>query len=186
MSFDALLSILFILLFVVGPLLRRLGGGRQAPEPPRPGRRPNQAPPGAEEAEQSDGALGRRLEEARRRVLEAMGEEGGPVAGESSSPERQAQQRDSLDWQETYVPAQPFLTASQPALRRRKATTPDRTETVRTERRRDVRQPARLRRGRQPALDRSGIVSGVMWHEILSEPVSRRGSRRLSSRLRSR
>jgi hypothetical protein len=181
MSFDALLTIVFILLFVVGPLVRRLGGGGRQQRPPtgRPAPdRPTQAAPAEEE-----GPLARRLEEARRRVQEAMSEREPP----RRTPEEAARPTGRrLDWQPAPVQVPSFIPAQRPPIRKRSPTTEPGASALPSERRPTDRQAAKLPVGRKPALNRDGIVNGVIWHEILSEPVSRRGIRRQTSRLRSR
>lgn len=196
MSFDALLSLLFILLFVVGPLLRRISGSKQKP-PPTTGRRPPppvQTESGGERAE-GGGPLESRLEEARRRVLEAMGDpesSRGEAGGQMATPSSQPPPERELDWQASAKPVQPFLLTREQAERQREAAAarvvgPAPAETdVTTRRRRRERQPIKMRSGRLPALDRNGVLGGMIWHEILSEPVSERGTRRAKSRLRSR
>jgi hypothetical protein len=189
MSLDALLTLVFILFFVVGPLLRRFTGQQQQP-PGRPGRPPAQ-PTGGTPGE-GEGPLARRLEEARRRVLEALGEEetrGGvaPAPPTRSSTAAIPSSSRTLDWQQAAKPVRPFIerqgvrTAARPS-----AAKPAEGGALPPVRRHPSTQTAKLRPGRLPALDERGIVNGVIWHEILSEPVSRRGIRRQSSRLRSR
>ncbi|CAN5697969.1 hypothetical protein BH23DEI1_BH23DEI1_02360 [soil metagenome] len=95
MSFDDLFALLIVVVFIGLPLLNRLRGGAQPPGAPprapgrpgdpRTGRAPGGAPPGrtaeGDDGERDDRApmdeLSRRLEEARRRVREAMGEDQG-------------------------------------------------------------------------------------------------------------
>jgi hypothetical protein len=180
MSFDALLTIVFILLFVVGPLVRRLGGGGRQQRPPTGGP-PTARPPQGPRAEE-DGPLARRLEEARRRVQEAMGEREPPRRPLEEPPRPAARQ---LDWQPAPVQVPSFIPAAGP-VRKRPATAEAPAVSLPSERRLPERQTAKLPVGRRPALNRNGIVNGVIWHEILSEPVSRRGIRRQTSRLRSR
>ncbi len=248
------MTLLFILLFVLGPLLRQLGGGQQQegrpgkpgpgsprqPGDPDPGPRevreaPPQRPvrpaqqgptqqtpapqrpaqPGTVRSERSDagsGSLQERLEEARRRVLEAMGEE--PAAGSGrtaparpapsgtpqggrrtvATPTTSSAPRQDLDWQDVVSPAQSFLptpdaAAREAARREREEQARKRREQaarVRQKQRTSPARTARLPNERIPALGREGILNGIIWHEMLSPPVSKRGDRRTGSRLRSR
>ncbi|MEX2542617.1 MAG: hypothetical protein WD314_12450 [Trueperaceae bacterium] len=189
MSFDALLSIIFILFFVVGPLLRRFSGRGQSTRQP-PQRRPQagqEARPPREATAEGEGPLSRRLEEARRRVQEAMGDQVEPhlESKRSAADSRSTASTRELDWQASAKVVPAFLTPTARPASRRKADTAAESAALRKDRSR-VRQPAKLRLGRRPALDDNGILNGVIWHEILSEPVSRRGTRRQPSRLRSR
>ena len=212
MSFDLLATILFILFFVVGPLLRRAGGQRRQP-PGRGGRKSNTRsteraglPPEAAGSDEA-GPLSKRLEEARRRVLEAMGESeeqtrgsttaqqgkstvsGMPSPAAASAKAAVDSARDKsrkLDWQASPEAVKPFIA---PRARPRDRTTGDDSPAVvklRSKRRTSARPTAKIRDERRPALDEDGIINGMIWHEILSDPVSKRGTRRQTSRLRSR
>jgi hypothetical protein len=183
MSFDALLTIIFILFFVIGPLLRRMSGGGQPQRRTPPGR-PSSGRPAADSRSEPEGPLSRRLEEARRRVQEAMGEH---EAGPSEARRRPAgQPARELDWQPAPTPLPASIPAERQPPQQRAAATQPVSPTLSAERRRQARPPAKLRLGRRPSTSKDGIVNGVIWHEILSEPVSRRGIRRQTSRLRSR
>jgi hypothetical protein len=188
MSLDNLLTLVFILFFVVGPLLRRFSG--QQNKPPT---RPSSAPPirpdakrAGDAAGQAEGPLAKRLEEARRRVLEALGEEE-PRREQVPTPTRTTADVRTLDWQASarHVPA--FI--KRPEVRTGRKTAPAAPVTVSEQlpsvRRHSPASTATLRSGMLPELDKTGIINGIIWHEILSEPVSRRGIRRLSSRHRS-
>lgn len=189
MSFDALLSIVFILFFVVGPLLRRFSGRGQSTRQP-PAKRPprgqdERTAPGADT--DSDSPMSRRLEEARRRVQEAMGEGAESQRQDQRSPadSRPASSPRELDWQASAKVVPAFLDTPARPPSRRKANAAKAAPALRTDRS-EAKRPAKLRHRRRPALDDDGILNGVIWHEILSEPVSRRGTRRQPSRLRSR
>lgn len=209
MSFDLLATILFLLFFVVGPLLRRAGGQRR--QPPGGGGRPSgrqsaeragppQEPAGSDEG----GPLSRRLEEARRRVLEAMGESeqqtrgsttghqgGRPVSAPlvpatKAAVDSASGKSPKLDWQASAKAVEPFI-APRPRPRHRTSADDGPAVTkLSAKRRTSARPAAKIRVERRPALDEDGIINGMIWHEILSEPVSRRGTRRVRSRLRSR
>ncbi|HEX7004674.1 MAG TPA: hypothetical protein VF168_10880 [Trueperaceae bacterium] len=203
MSFDLLTTILFILLFVVGPLLQRRGQRRR---PPGGGAdRPQAGPPTPRTDAGTEGPLSKRLEEARRRVLEAMGED----TGEATRPAPRQQprqpeldwqgrvdwqkdqqvdwQQKGVSWQEVVTPEQTFIAAPP----KRSSLRSDTGEVIsapplRTMRRRRSRPTARLAVGRGFGLTPDAILSGIIWHEILGEPVSKRGIRRGQSRHRSR
>jgi hypothetical protein len=190
MSLDNLLTLVFILFFVVGPLLRRFSGQQRKPpmgRPSAPPARPDATRAG-EAAGQAEGPLARRLEEARRRVLEALGEEE-PRTEQVPTPARTPADVRTLDWQASprYVPA--FIKGQEVRVRTGRKAAPATPDTVSEQlpsvRRRSTASAARLRSGMLPELDKIGIINGIIWHEILSEPVSRRGIRRLSSRHRS-
>lgn len=190
MTFDALLTIVFILFFVVGPLLRRLGGGQQPPQE-RGGQGSPRPRPEAQEAGEVEGPLARRLEEARKRVLEAMGE--GDQPGPESTPEPPRQQpaprppkrQPELDWQSVSGPTESFIQRRERKVRSEKPAV-TRGQGALRKTRDAARAPARLRAERGFAIHRRGIVNGMIWHEILGEPVAKRGTRRQTSRLRSR
>lgn len=237
MSFDALLTLVFILLFVVGPLVQRMSkGGRQqqggdrpapprAPEAPRRQWTEQQSPEGEADA-RPDSPLAERLEEARRRVQDAMGEDrrgrartreesrtgtygpgdygdGGKLADGRDRPALDWQQTASqarsgaagsqqpdLDWQKVVMPEESFMGGRQ-RERPERVEPADDVPTVTRGRVRSERldrdgETARLSLGRRIALEPRGVLHGLMWHEILSEPVSKRGTRRQTSRLRSR
>jgi hypothetical protein len=90
LSFDDLFSLLILVIFIGIPLLNRMrGSGRPTPPPGRPmgapqpgqgrpvaGPGPTAAGPRPTDGEDDGDEFFRRLEEARRRVREAMGESG--------------------------------------------------------------------------------------------------------------
>ena len=204
MNFDLLATIFFILLFVVGPLLQRGQRGQQRRPPPgrgtRPGGREAGAPPPRPDADR-EGPLSERLEEARRRVLEAMGEQPRSEAptqpqpaprGAPSRPDLDWQrgvdwQQKGVEWQEVVKPVESFMTSRQQrsSLRGESGQVIS-APPLRTERRRKPRRTAKLAVGQGFGTSGDAILNGIIWHEILSEPVSRRGNRRQPSRLRSR
>jgi hypothetical protein len=86
MILDPLTLLLFIL-FIVVPLINGLLRGQQRPPGRQPGQPPTRPRPGAPDAKADtsggDDTFAKRLEEARRRVREAMGEEVGPAEAPS-------------------------------------------------------------------------------------------------------
>ena len=216
MSFDLIATILFVLLFVVGPLLQRRGrdAGQGRPQGrgqgggPGRGQAPGQEgkpPPPADTrastrqgelprtgADEAEGPLSQRLEEARRRVLEAMGEQ--QESGRQKTAQARPQQRQELDWQdpalnwqEVVKPVDSFIARpAKPSTLRGASGEVISAPPLRTERRRKARPPAKLAVGSAFGTSAESIMNGFIWHEILSEPVSKRGTRRQPSRLRSR
>lgn len=215
MNFDLIATILFILFFVVGPLLQRRGRGqgrRGSPPPSQPGRssRPSSGPSSrpqsttSSDAGDGGGPLSERLEEARRRVLEAMGEQQPRSRNEPSPPAQPSPatsqrpgvdwqkrgldwQDPSVNWQEVVKPVESFMT-TRPKANSLRGESGEYISAppLRTERRRAARRPAKLSVGRGFGTGGDAIFNGIIWHEILSEPVSRRGNRRVQSRHRSR
>lgn len=210
MSFDDLIGLFIFLLFVGVPLVNRLRRSRRGPGP-QPQRRPQRppqttipqpaSPPATVQGEsESDDPITRRLEEARRRVEAARrSTAGGQTAPQPSRP-----------------PAVPPPAAPPPAIPRlgrpagpipepfmprfvpppAAAPPAARTAMVQTQPLEVVRKRARARARIDKAAKRhSGvlkfgsddIVRGILWHQILSEPVAfeHLKRRRTPSQLRS-
>lgn len=180
MSFDDLFGLLVFALFVGVPVLNRVFGRRGGSAAPsrRPGRPTPQAPrretprPLAGDASRpapagTDDDLQRRLEEARRRVRETLAgrdaEGTAPEAPPAVPPHRPPPPRPE-------PVARPQPQRSAPRVRPERRPTPARA--------------ARLKRDAVLGLGPDDIMAGLIWHEVLSDPPSKRRIRRPSSRRR--
>src|SRR5690625_57889 len=183
MSFEAIISLILFLLFVIVPAFS--GKGKEGEKPQTPGRpkprtggeadrrsRPAQtAQPSARSSAAStdDDSLERRLREARRRIEEAMGETHTELPPQPAAPAPARAER-------------PRPLTSRPARQPRKGvdTGPQVTTQTGSQSYTGRRRPVSAGQ----LLSVEGLHNGLIWHQILSEPPHRRGRRRIS-RLRS-
>lgn len=201
MSLDTLISILVFILFIGLPLLNRLRrGGRsrtarrtaRPPEPPRPLTQPAPATP--VQVDEGD-PVAQRLEEARRRVQEALGQQPAASQTPSQTPSQAPSQAPAQGPTSAPIPPQPVAGSlfgspapldwqsgpeAQPSFIPR---TPSKAlEIIRIPRR--TRSAARGQLGEEEErgerqTDRSvidfeatDIIAGIVWHQILAEPKS--------------
>ncbi|MDQ3458182.1 MAG: hypothetical protein M3498_02580 [Deinococcota bacterium] len=207
-----LLTILIIIFFVIGPIINSLlrrSQGQQPPTRPQPRQQPPTAPTTGPEASvpapelEARGApksdFERRLEEARRRVQEAMTPEGRAPEGrapEGRVPEGRGRGQAGLpDKQETAAPrqggerrpreARRVPTEARPARQARpQAPEVEVAVTLRDARTTARPQPAPYSRkdGRRAAyrgawaihLDPDSLREAIVWREILDKPLSKR------------
>ena len=214
MSFNDLIGLFIFLLFVAVPLLNRLlrrQRSQPGQQPTRPGTTFGQ-PPSAQDPTpagefEEDDPIGRRLEEARRRV----------EAARSNAASTAAPQQPQLQIPQPSAPP-PLMSAPRPVApdlgrASRPAPAPVRTpfapqfgarvaaapapstqsrplmprRKVRKARRRS-QDPSETRHASPLLFDADQIVRGILWHQILSEPVAfdHLERRRTSSQRRSR
>lgn len=198
MSLDSLISLL-ILIFLIGlPLLSRLSrrGGRSPSAPSRPpspprvmGKRQQEIP----QQQPADEDFLRRLEEARRRVQEAMNQSG---RTEVQPPQRSGQTQTPPSPPPPVpsaapagpirlpaplqVPPGPLLQTSVPPPAEREV--PEGRSDLPIRR---VRRAAGQRnegRDRQISTDRQDIINGIIWKQILDRPPWERRGRTPSPR----
>jgi hypothetical protein len=184
--FTLLLIILFVVLPLLNSLTRRQQPGQRPPGSPEPDpESPPQAttspaqPPSAEEE------LARRIEEARRRVQEALG--GEPAAKprpEPPKPRPTPPVRREVRSLETLEPTSRVSLESLGAPQR-KAVSLESLEPLTRPTLREAKPLALQRLGtqKQPTssplgFDRSSLIGGIIWREILDKPPSKRRSRR--------
>ncbi len=193
MSLDTLISILVFILFIGLPLLNRLRrGGRsrtarrttRPPEPPRPLTQPAPATP--VQVDEGD-PVAQRLEEARRRVQEALGQQPAtsqapsqaPAQGPTSAPIPPQPVAGSLfgspaplDWQSgpealpSFIPRTPSKALEITRLPRRTRSTA--RGQLGEEEERGERQTDRS----VIDFEATDIIAGIVWHQILAEPKS--------------
>lgn len=207
MSFDPL-TIILLLLFVVGPLLGRLFRGKspQGPPPkmPRPGQTPTtptrkQSPETAStanrETSSNGGAFEKRLEQARRRVQAAM-DGTTSAASEAKVPQTPSTPRPTPNAgrfgdKNVYERRLPNQNSAELSRKRRQ----ERQASERAKTRDPVTLPVQRHRPQKPAklagshsrgpllqFDRHSISQGIIWHQILSDPLVKRKARRKPSR----
>jgi hypothetical protein len=195
-NFNLLISILLFVFFIVVPLLSRLQGRRRPQTRSRPARptipaqRNQDQTSVLQQGSDMDDSFLKRLEEARRRVQEAL--DTGEGDRTSSQPEMSPTPRETGGGSEPTTAAQPFLPAQSPkatsALAPAQAVAPSmrRTSLRRTK---ALESPMAKRsppNGVISVRSRS-IVQGLIWHMILSEPLGKTDTdRRLVSQPRSR
>lgn len=198
MSLDSLISLLILIFFIGLPLLSRLSrrGGRSPSVPSRPpshprvmGKRQREIP----QQQPADEDFLRRLEEARRRVQEAMNQSG---RTEAQPPQRSGQTQtppsppppvpSAAPAGPIRIPA-PLQVPSGPLLR---TSVPPSAEREGPERRSDppIRRIRRATgqgnkgRDRQISTDRQDIINGIIWKQILDRPPWERRGRTPSPR----
>ena len=194
------LTIILLVIFVVLPLVNGLlKGQQQQPQRPRtPGtpqtpqaRRPGTARPTVAGPSAGDDEFARRLEEARRRVQDAMGADttvrrdptaslpeerplGGPPAPrrdtEFQDPVRRPPSPAAFDHPGTRIRAQQDVKTA-PPLRVQRGSS---------------QKPAKLSQESLLRFDTDAVFRGVLWHQILSEPRSKKPLGRNQLRQRSR
>ncbi len=177
MNFDILISILLFVFFIVVPLLSRLQGRRQPPTRSRPVRptTPAQVDQDRASVPQQSGDLDdsflKRLEEARRRVQEALDADSVP-----SEPRQKASPppQDTVVSPEPATTAHPFLPARTPS--KTPVAVPTRVVNRADMWRTDEVQPPVARRSLSSgviSVKGRSIVQGLIWHMILSEPLGK-------------
>lgn len=198
MSLDSLISLLILIFFIGLPLLSRLSrrGGRSPSAPSRPpshprvmGKRQREIP----QQQPADEDFLRRLEEARRRVQEAMNQSG---RTEAQPPQRSGQTQapppspppvpSAAPAGPTRIPA-PLQVPSGPLLQ---TSVPSPAESEVPEGRSDlpIRRIRRAAgqgnegRNRQISADRQDIINGIIWKQILDRPPWERRGRTPSPR----
>ena len=194
-NLDSLISLLIFIIFIGLPLLNRLSRSRRGSAPPRrppgPPGQPGRTPPtlGAPDAEtrppaEMDETFARRLEEARRRVQDAMG-------GPGSGPSAQTPAGTGSQGQATTAPvpvpppaAAPFIPAATrpetPPERRELETGTGIRRSQPLERTRRGKRSARETRDRLLSVAKRDILSGIIWKQILEEPAHQRRRRQIS------
>ena len=191
MSLDDLIGLLVFLVFIGGPVLNGLLKRRNGSpaEPDRiPGRERRPAAPAVEQevprradadVSGAEDDLQRRLEEARRRVRETLVGRDAEGTAPTRSPDRPP----------APSPTPPPLApprrapAPEPASLPRTQFRPN-PAPLRPERRPPPARRARLGRDALLGLAPDDILAGLIWHEVLSDPPSKRRIRRPSSRRR--
>lgn len=190
MSFELLIWLAVIIVSVVAPLLKE----RNRPSaPPRqqPGRRPPAQPGGREAAAGGSDELTRKMEEARRRIEQALsGTEPAaprpaprPAAPPAGTPQQVARRATPLPRRPDMAAASARAAAERTRLLRERSAAELQVTKL------PKRQTYTGARGSVTAgslLGRDSILRGLIWHQILSEPPHRRSFRRQQSRLRSR
>jgi hypothetical protein len=202
MSFDDLIGLLIFLLFVGVPLfnrIRRRGSRRPQQGPARP-QAPNRAPGAPVPTEgrapaplDTDDPIGRRLEEARRRVEAARGsapQTGAPAAGAPAASGGSVArglatppppQQPSAP--PPFVPPTVFVDAPvPPPLPTLERSVVAASAPMRVERRTKRKRPSQsaeiattMQSDELMRLRPDDIVRGILWHQILSEPVALKG-----------
>lgn len=209
MSIDDLITLLLVILFVGAPLARRIlgrrgsqpsgGAGEEQGDPrgdvkgerpearaerrPQEQRRPQE--PGTARADRTEtpargdradpsSDFERRIAEARRRVQQAMGDQG----ANATDRDRALDEPKPLFAPREAIPQ--ALLGREGVREPRKKTPP-----LQVVKRRRGRAATRLTGGRGVvSMHPHDILQGIVWHQILSEPVSKRTSRRKPSRVR--
>src|SRR5690625_1490734 len=180
MSFELLIWLVVIVVSLVAPLLKerkRPGTQGRPARPPEP--RPGAAGPAETrhaELQDPEDDLMRRIEEARRRILEATGqqpEQRPPAAKPAARPPE--------------LPLASSKSAQAAAERTRRLREGSSAELQVTKlAKRETYTDGRGRLSGSALLSQKGVLNGLVWHQILSEPPYRRAGRRPQSRLRSR
>lgn len=188
------LTLLLIIVFVVLPLInsltRRQQPGQRPPGSPEPD--PDPPPQATTRPEPPSGPeeeLVRRIEEARRRVQQALGAEPAPPQPMPAPPKPPAVPRKSISL-ETREPLRP-TTRQAASLETLEPLRPTRREAASLEKLdpwspiiREAAPPEiqrRAKRHSQPrvlSFDRLSLVRGVIWREIFNKPLAKRRSRR--------
>lgn len=209
MSLDDLITLVLIALFVGFPLLQRFlrsGSGPQQPGDKTGTNRPDRdagaetrsggpadveqargegsgGPTSARTSEASDGAseLERRIEEARKRVQQARQGKSASARPAGAAPPSQAEasSRPLIREREAQraTPQAGFLGREGTP---RKA--PKKAPPMQVSKRKRAGTASKISKGRVVSLEPDDIFRGIVWHQILSEPVSARKRRRKSSR----
>lgn len=205
---DPLTIILFVI-FVVLPIINSLVKGRQQPQHPQrptaPGRqvqRPSAPGPSPAGPARNDDDFTRRLEEARRRVQEAMASDTTSRAPEERPTVYQPPPARDAEFQEAgrYMPPtrspapapspMTFGTGAQETFSRPRDRAGSQQDLV-------TAPPLRVQRSSSPKsakitqesllrFDTADVYRGILWHQILSEPRSKKPIGRNRSRPRSR
>lgn len=195
-----LFDLIIILLFIVAPVLSAIFRRRQSPpQAQRPGdpapaesaSAPSEASASRNQASsqagtsqstsRAGGGFDQRLEQARQRVREAMGE-AAPSA--SLDDAREAQRRMAAEAARSQNEAARLQQQSRQRLgieNPSKVKKPPSQPVARA--RPDGAKTAKLRRGLL-SLEPEALQHGILWHEILSEPLAKRKSWRRPFRLR--
>ena len=193
MSLDSLISLLILIFFIGLPLLNRLRrrGGRSPSVSLRPPSHPRMMGQGQREIPQqqpADEDFLRRLEEARRRVQEAMNQSG---RTEASPPQRSGQTQTppsppAAPAGPTRIPA-PLQAPSGPLLQTlvpppAQREVPEGRSDLTTRRVRRATGQSNKGRNRQISADRQDIINGIIWKQILDRPPWERRGRAPSPR----
>ncbi|MBS3966065.1 MAG: hypothetical protein KGZ60_02255 [Truepera sp.] len=183
------LTLLLLIVFVVLPLINRLTRRQQpgqrppgSPEPdPEP---PPQATTRPAQPASAEEELVRRIEEAQRRVQQVLGGEPAPRPRPEPPKPRPAPpvRRQVTGSLETLEPAS-RISLESPGAPRRQAVSLESLEPLTRPGVREAKPLALRRRGKQPTssplgFDRSSLIGGIIWREILDKPPSKRRSRR--------
>lgn len=180
MSFELLIWLAVIIVSLVAPLLKeRKRPGPEGRQGRPPGPRPGTAAPAetrhAELQDPEDDLL-RRIEEARRRILEATGQQ--PEQRQPAAPPAARRPEPPL------ASTKSTQAAAERTRRLREGSSAGLQVTKLAKR--ETYTDARGRLSGSALLSRKGVLNGLVWHQILSEPPYRRAGRRPQSRLRSR
>lgn len=193
MSFDALLSLLAVIFFIVLPLISNANKRRAQGSKPKPPPGPAQSPQPPAAGEPPSGWLAR-LEEARQRVEAEF--EAGSASTEARTTTATAVPRPVPTARP--MPAVPQArtdrTPPVPRVRPQRAARADASPAF-AERSDDLQitrlgtGPAynngRSARSASTLTSRSSVLNGIIWHQILSEPLYLQRTGRKTSRLRS-
>lgn len=202
------ITLLIILFFVIGPIINSFLKRPETPPRPRPKEAPGDARPQRPPSQQASArpapsreaptSFEARLEEARRRVQEAMAQDSSasapaqqrPDAPRRAPPGRQQQRPLVSPLEQARLPRTPVPTAGYRDDGYRDDGYRDEMPGAATLARRDdqSRQPARtsppletVRRGARSLakinLDADSLKEAVLWREILNEPLSKRRRR---------
>lgn len=193
MNLDSLISLLILIFFIGLPLLSRLSrrGGRSPSVPSRPPSQPRVMGKRQREIPQqlpADEDFLRRLEEARRRVQEAMNQSGRTGA---QPPQQSGQTQTPPVPSATpagpiripaplQVPSGPLLQTSVPPPAEREG--PEGRSDLPIRRVRRATGQGNEGRNRQISADRQDIINGIIWKQILDRPPWERRGRTPSPR----
>ena len=200
MNLDSLISLLILIFFIGLPLLSRLSrrGGRSPSVPSRPPSQPRVMGKRQREIPQqlpADEDFLRRLEEARRRVQEAMNQSGRTEAqpphpqqsGQTQTPPSPPPPVPSATPAgpiripaPLQVPSGPLLQTSVPPPAEREG--PEGRSDLPIRRVRRATGQGNEGRNRQISADRQDIINGIIWKQILDRPPWERRGRTPSPR----